>query len=179
MRAYGMQTSQRWRRLRRGWLRQATVWAMAPLAFCNGWPVLGCICADGRFKSNCPALRQAAAQVASKSCCQEACGATSEPDAAIGSCCQAAADSQQSQKDDKTRCLISHKCCRIVMQSGTLPPLLQPDPFLDGHQMPALFNEPAWQIVDLSHASNRATLFESDTGQHSSDLVITLRRLVI
>jgi hypothetical protein len=179
MRVYGMQTSQLLRKLRRGWLRQVTVWAMAPLAFCNSWPVLGCICADGSFSSSCPALRQAAAEAASKSCCRADCCATSEPDATSKSCCQAADDSRQSQTDVESRRLIGRKCCRVVVQLGVLPPLSQPVQIADGHQLAALFSESAWQIANLSHAPNRPSFVENDTGQHASDLVITLRRLVI
>jgi hypothetical protein len=179
MRAYGMQTSQLLRKLRCGWLRQVAVWAMAPLAFCNSWPVLGCICADGSFSSNCPALRQAAAEGASKSCCKAGRCATSEPDATAESCCQAADDFQQSRADDDSRCLIGRKCCRVVVQSGVLPPLSQPVQMVDGHQLPALFCESVDQIVNLLHASIRPTFVENDTGQQASDLVITLRRLVI
>lgn len=166
--------------LRRGWFRQAALWVMVPLAFFNGWPVVGCICGDGSYKSNCPALRQSASEITSESCCcTKACGSTAEPDIAVQSCCRTAADSKESQSQDTTHLAVKHKGCHIVVESGVLPLLLQPVQIVDAHQVPALFGITAWEAVKLLHAPSLATFVENDTGQHPSDLVIRLCRLVI
>lgn len=166
-------------RLRHSWLRQLTLWAMVPLAFCNGWPVLGCICADGIYTSDCPALRGPASELTNELCCGKACCATAEPNRVIESCCQSASDSQQSQPDDETRQRLNHKdCCHFVVRGGELPTLLQLVQVSDERGVLASSGTPAWDGA-LPLALQLASFVENDTGQSPSDLVITLRRLII
>jgi hypothetical protein len=158
---------------------------MVPLAFLNGWPVVGCICADGSYSSNCSMLRDSTTESASESCCcKVACCATAETDAPNPSCCQTTADSstdsQESQSDDESGCVIKHKgCCHIVVQAGELPTLLQPVRVSDDHQSSAPLIGFDWELVNLSLASRLASFVDDDTGHCPSDLVIMLRRLVI
>jgi hypothetical protein len=174
-----MRTSRLLFRLRASWLRQLTLWAMVPLTFCSGWPVLGCICADGNYTSDCPALRRPASELTNELCCRKACCATAEADRVIKSCCQDAADSQQSHPDDETRCRLNHRdCCHIVVQSGELPTLLQLVQVADEHGAFISSDMPAWDGA-LLLALQRASFVENETGQAPCDLVIALRRLII
>ncbi|MGD9723600.1 MAG: hypothetical protein AB7O59_19860 [Pirellulales bacterium] len=105
-------------------------------------------------------------------------------DAPNASCCQATADSptdsKESQADDASGCVIKHKsCCHIVLQAGELTTLLQPVQISNDHQSSAPLIEFGWEWVNLSLASRLASIVDDDTGQCPSDLVITLRRLVI
>jgi hypothetical protein len=105
-------------------------------------------------------------------------------DAPNASCCQttadSSADSQESQADEASGCVIKHKsCCHIVMQAGELPTLLQPIQISNDYQSSAPLIESGWEWVNLSLASRLASFVDDDTGQCPSDLVITLRRLVI
>jgi hypothetical protein len=160
-------------------LRQAALWAMVPLALVNGWPVLGCICADGKYLSNCPALRQPASQVGSEPCCcTKACRETANSDSAAPACCRNADDPNESEPADQSHGIINHKgCCHVVVQSGELPTLLQSVRRAD-QQAPV----PASAILPGDRAGllalQRRSLFENDTGL-AFDLVITLRRLII
>ena len=172
-------------RRKRGQFRQAVLCAMVPLAFLNGWPVVGCICADGSYSSDCSMLRESTTEATSESCCcKVACCATSETVAPNPSCCQATADSptdsKESQADDASGCVIKHKsCCHILMQAGELPTLLQPVQISNDYQPSAPLIESGWEWVILSLSSRLASIVDDDTGQCPSDLVITLRRLVI
>jgi hypothetical protein len=158
---------------------------MVPLAFLNGSPVVGCICADGSYSSNCTMLRESTTKSTSEPCCcTVACCATSETDAPNPSCCQTTADSaidnKESQADDETGCVIKYTgCCHIVVQTGELPTLLQPVQIAEDHQSLVPLIAPLWEGVKLSLPSRLASFVDDDTGQCPSDLVITLRRLVI
>jgi hypothetical protein len=65
------------------------------------------------------------------------------------------------------------------MQSGELPTILQPVQISNDYQSSAPLIGSDWEWVNLSLASRLASLVDDDTGQCPSDLVITLRKLVI
>jgi hypothetical protein len=172
-------------RRRRGQFRQAVLCAMVPLAFLNGWPVVGCICADGSYSSTCSMLRESTTESASESCCcKVACCTTSETDAPKPSCCQATADYPADRKEShaggEPGCRITHKgCCHTVVQAGELPTLSRPVQVSDHDQSLAPLIAFAWEGVNRSLPPRLASFVDDDTGQCPSDLVITLRRLVI
>jgi hypothetical protein len=167
-----------------GRFRAIVVWAMVPLAFWNGSPTFGCICADGHFETNCPMLAARMLegndqQSASQGCCGCSCCAGSGLDSSASSVChtepQCCEHSESS--DDESR-VGGKNCCMPVVRAPLLPPVVGTVQFADDHHQPALHTftlESAGQLV----ATHVEHVVVSDTGPPPGDLVIRLRRLVI
>ncbi len=171
-------------RLRSGQFHRAALWAMVPLAVFNGWPVLGCLCADGSYSSNCPALRKSASQRSDDSCCcADACSAEQNSSSTPPSCCLSkaddAADSVVRKPSDGSRQVVRcSQCCHAVVQSAVLPPLPDSVQVADEYRLPAL-HASTFESIDFIAAAHAACRVDNDTGHPVIDLVITLGRLVI
>jgi hypothetical protein len=154
---------------------------MVPLVVLNGWPAMGCICADGKFSTNCAKLRApdaAEAKNASCSCGSTCCSTWEQP--AKSSCCHASEDvaketSKTSQQESRPT-INAGDCCQIVWQLG--------DTFVvqevqSNHEQAVSLFETAAIVNVVVLLNSNATCIENDTGQRASDLVVTLRRLLI
>jgi hypothetical protein len=150
---------------------------MVPLALFNAWPVVGCICADGSYKPNCPALRDHARSAATAStCCALAQNDKVDSPKSVHACCQDEPAEPPATADDERVC--GKSCCHLVVESPT-PSILLVSVKIDlGHDVLTSTTN----ILDSpSFASNTPwqTIVENDTGQAGCDLVITLKRLII
>jgi hypothetical protein len=162
-------------------LRRVALWAMVPLAGVTGWPALGCLCADGTYSRNCPRLSAAASEPVLGCCCKEACCAQTADE--TRGCCKSAghapADPLQPTTPDATHCLTSSGCCHVVVQAGQLPTLVEQVPAPEVRELTCA------TIALVAHQACpwrscfEASPVEDDTGQRCTDLVITLRRLII
>jgi hypothetical protein len=164
-------------------VHRAAMWGMVPLALTGGWPDLGCVCADGSYLADCPALRVEAPSTAGNCRCATACPAAAESDQSVASCCKPAtnllAETGQPRADQAVCALLQHgNSCHLVLRAGELPTLLQPVRPADESGIAAADVQHA-AITLPSFASLTGSLVEDDTGQRPPDLVITLRRLII
>jgi hypothetical protein len=153
---------------------------MVPLVLLNSWPAMGCICADGKFSTTCSKVRaREAGEAKNASCsCGTACCSTSEK-ATKRSCCHSSANvaeaaSQTTSQQESGPTITGGDCCQIVWQSGDILVVQEVQP----QQVVSSFETAAVADVEVLLISN-ATCIENDTGQLASDLVVTLRRLLI
>lgn len=170
-------------------MRNVVIWAMLPLAVLNGRPLLGCVCADGKYKTDCPAMAERAQDDASataeptaaptegKSCCQPSCYADESPQEPADSCC--AASATRDENPAPTGGLSGRGgCCHPVIESA-VPPLRVGAVELDSdHDLP---NPSAlvFQAVEPSDARPLVGHMEGDIGPPAPGLVIVLRRLIL
>lgn len=162
-----------------GRFRAIVIWSMVPLAFWNGSPTFGCVCADGNFKTNCPALAARVLEETrqpskSQNCC--CCCADKGLDLSVchsePQCCEHA----DSSGDESQVC--GKNCCKPVVRAPLLPPVVGAVQFADDHHLPALhaFTLESTVTLDATRVDHPVV---SDTYPPPGDLVITLRRLVI
>jgi hypothetical protein len=153
---------------------------MVPLAFWNGSPTFGCICADGHFETNCPALaarmrEDAQQQSKSPACC--GCCADSGLDSKASSVCSEPQCCEHSDSSDEPQ-MGGKNCCKPVVRAPLLPPVVGTVQFADDHHLPALHAFTLKSAATLV-ATPDDHLVVSDIYPPPNDLVITLRRLVI
>jgi hypothetical protein len=141
---------------------------MVLLAAVGGRPVIGCVCADGSFKTACPMLREALEHrhCASRetTCCNHR-----DREESAASCCE-------SDSDTAERSLVNTKCCHPVVQAPVLPPLGEVVSVAPDHELAF-----AALPVELNLPGIRPTCprVDDDTGLPAPDLVVVLRRLII
>lgn len=149
-------------------LRAFVLWAMVPLAVFGGRPVLGCLCADGSYKTSCPMLRDAI-EHRNRSCRESACCALRNCDNEDADCCQAKTTTAEPL-------LVNPQCCHPVVQAPVLPPLGDVASVTENQQL----NLMAATVEADSLVSPRGhSRVDHDTGIPTPDLVVTLRRLII
>jgi hypothetical protein len=149
--------------------------------------MLGCVCADGHYKTNCPAMTKAAKQIASDSCCggsscRAGCRADRKATEPCCSCCKRTDSSNNanpsSQDATAARLAKGNGCCHAVFEVAVPPLLLNIVQVEDVHNLPN-----ASGLVFESFGQFDAAAFggrvDDDTGQFPGDLVIMLRRLLI
>jgi len=152
----------------RGRFRAAVLWAMVPLAAVGGRPVIGCVCADGSYKTACPMLREAL-EHRGCACRETACCSHCGTEESTTSCCA-------TESDTAERSLVNSKCCHPVVQAPVLPPVAEVVSVTQDHE-PSFAALP----VELSVAETWPTRIrvDDDTGLPALDLVVVLRRLII
>jgi hypothetical protein len=155
---------------------------MLPLAILNGQPVVGCICADGTFKTNCPAMRETAETASADDCCGAGCCARQETQETSHTCCDAAAretnDASRSQEPTDKHVLASKSCCQPAVEAAVPPPLVSAVQMVDDHHLLAPATLPAATVVGINAVSTCRQV-DDDTGRPPTDLVITLGHLLI
>lgn len=160
--------------------RRWVILAMLPLAILNGQPVVGCICADGTFKTDCPAMRETAKHVDTNDCCGAGCCAGHDVPEPSHSCCDGAAPEKNGDHSQRTGHaeLAGNGCCQPAVDAPVPPPLVSAVQVADEHHSPALAILPIDAFPPLD-ALSAARQVEDDTGCPPTDLVITLRHLLI
>lgn len=155
---------------------------MLPLAILNGQPIVGCICADGTFKTDCPAMRETAGQADTGDCCAASRCRRQVAQTQPPSCCQRAADNTECATRAEHRAnepeVAGKGCCQPALEAPVPPRLVSVVQVADDHHLPALATVLAEAFVRLD-AVSAARQVEDDTGQSPIDLVITLRHLLI
>ena len=166
-------------------LRAAIFLGMVPLVILNGWPVAGCICADGHYEASCPGCvgraRHAAAEQkpTTRSCCGRACCARAGKSESTHSCCKGHKSCCKQAKGREVNApAIEGPCCTPVAQTQVIPVVSVSPAVVDHHQAVAVFAAIP-DLPSLAAAVHHGRCVEIDTGPPPNDLVVTLQRLII
>ncbi len=148
---------------------------MLPLAVVNGWPVMGCICADGHYEAACQQMHgqhspAVEAEMDSCCCCEPAEPAESEPN-----CCVAGANKPAPESDDSGQLGDQGRCCRAVVAQRPVPPEGHSVSFDDGHDTPAYSDA----CPELSEHVASCLEIVDDASRPPDDLLTTLCHLLI
>lgn len=163
--------------------RGAIFVAMVPLVFLNGWPIGGCICADGHYEPFCRGCGRTANSsadhaLAASTCCGHTCCARHTDSDADRSCCKGHNCCEQSQQGTSNEPGVRGPCCTPVRQLPVTPVVKVSPTAVDHHQDLAVFTV----VADLPLAAatvHHGRCVEIDTGPPPNDLVVTLQRLII
>jgi hypothetical protein len=157
--------------------RRLIVLAMLPVVIAGGQPVVGCICADGRLKTDCPAIRAKACHAETMDGQAPCCAPATQP-----SCCQGAAGTAVDTSDAQARAggsaAAPHRCCRPAIEAAVPPQLVAAVRVVDDHHLLALSIVPHDGSVPRA-AATAGRWLEDDAARPPTDLVIALGRLLI
>lgn len=169
-------------------MRTALFFGMVPLTILNGWPSVGCSCADGQFNLSCRGAVCSAIHVgarpmsAGSSCCGCPCCAERGGDKSRSSCCsqptkKSYPPSNTPSQDGRQAGGPNHGCTTVV-QMQPIPGVVASLQFNDQHEVLALFVVPLDLASPLA-VSQTSACVEIDSGPPPDNLVVTLQRLVI
>jgi hypothetical protein len=167
-------------RVLRGRIREAALWAMVPMSVFHGRPVVGCLCADGRYDAACPGVHRVSQPATASPCCCATREAKSAPTQPPRQCCpqEPQGGAQGPGQDCPGPLVKSQTCCRAVVHAPVSPPLVSSTRPADDSHLPAVCIATPWAagLVDVTSLGCRV---EDDTGLPGVDLVVTLGRLII
>ena len=161
------------------------IWAMVPVALWNGRAVGGCICADGHYEPFCQAAlcsgsnhrtddRSSEASCCGCSCCEKTSTSRANADCCRTNtgCCRGSGGGPVGQS------LGSNGCCTPVAPTQATPAVVT-GPLQGGHHESPVLLVAVLDLPSLISGAHAAVRVESDAGPPPTDLVVTLRRLVI
>jgi hypothetical protein len=159
-------------------VRAGIFMGMIPLVILNGWPVGGCMCADGHCPGCVSRAGKTAAVVASgsRSCCQRVGHVTNTQTNGKRPCCNSRSCCERSSPRSAPGPSVKCPCCAPVAQNPATPVVKVSPPTVHLHGLPSAV---ATDLPSLAIAAHHGRPVESDTRPPPSDLVVTLQRLLI
>ena len=165
-------------------LRAVVFMGMVPLIILNGWPVGGCICADGQYRASCSGCRSRARDATTPqnsirhASDERACCTARKVSNVPRSCCKGNHCCEQSKGRTSHGTGVRNPCCTPVVQMQAAP-AVSVSPAIEDHDrglavFAALANPPSLAVAAL-HGRG----VEIDIELPSNDLVVILQRLII
>jgi len=169
-------------------LATVAIWAMVPVALWNGRANGGCICADGHYEPLCKAALCSGNKAGTDSsasemrCCGCSCCGKPGTSRANADCCRTQTGccrgSDRPVSDPIGESVDSNGCCTPLAPTQA-PPAVVTAPLQGGHQESPVLLVAILDSPSLVAGVRAAARVEIDAGLPPTDLVVTLRRLVI